>query len=344
MRERGDLLRSIAKTIADYRAAERAAPTPQHVNRWVTQFDPEVQMPILREMDHVLAKAYFSLETTWEYVWQLFHSKKFVSGDPCTFWRGVHFLNIQGGGASQKEMLNLFGAVLEEACGFGLDDCGTDPHAYVYLDDAIFSGGRMRQDLSSWIVDEAPPEARLYVIALATHQSAYYNRRRVREAVMESGKDIRIGWRYRIRLEDRMTYTDSSDVLRPVSIPEDPSVVDYANGLRRPPRLRKPGQVGPLGLFSSDAGRQLLEQEFLRAGVHIRAMSGHFNEFQRPLGNNMLDSLGFGSLIVTFRNCPNNTPLALWAGDPWYPLFPRTTNSETALKRRAPARARGPAR
>ncbi|WP_449265039.1 phosphoribosyltransferase-like protein, partial [Escherichia coli] len=54
---------------------------------------------------------------------------------------------------------------------------------------------------------------------------------------------------------------------------------------------------------------------------------------QRPLGHITLDTLGFGSLIVTFRNCPNNAPLALWVGEPWYPLFPRTTNSQTAIKR-----------
>lgn len=30
--------------------------------------------------------------------------------------------------------------------------------------------------------------------------------------------------------------------------------------------------------------------------------------------------------MVTFRNCPNNCPLAFWVGDPWYPLFPRLNN------------------
>ncbi len=46
-----------------------------------------------------------------------------------------------------------------------------------------------------------------------------------------------------------------------------------------------------------------------------------------------LETLGFGSLVVTFRNCPNNAPLALWVGDPWYPLFPRTTNSQAEIVR-----------
>jgi hypothetical protein len=62
-------------------------------------------------------------------------------------------------------------------------------------------------------------------------------------------------------------------------------------------------------------------------------MCPNLNKYQRPLGNMLLETLGFGSLIVTFRNCPNNAPLALWAGDPWHPLFPRTTNSDTSMKR-----------
>jgi hypothetical protein len=49
-----------------------------------------------------------------------------------------------------------------------------------------------------------------------------------------------------------------------------------------------------------------------------------------------LVTLGFGSLIVTYRNCPNNAPLALWVDHPWYPLFPRTTNTDTQLKKMFP--------
>ena len=37
--------------------------------------------------------------------------------------------------------------------------------------------------------------------------------------------------------------------------------------------------------------------------------------------------LGFGAMTVTFRNCPNTAPLALWmeAGG-WTPLFKRKLN------------------
>jgi len=39
MSERSDLLKSIANTIKDYRAGEIAEATPEHVDRWVKQFD-----------------------------------------------------------------------------------------------------------------------------------------------------------------------------------------------------------------------------------------------------------------------------------------------------------------
>lgn len=89
--------------------------------------------------------------------------------------------------------------------------------------------------------------------------------------------------------------------------------------------------MGAAGLFSGENGRGLVEQEFLKAGVGIRDQSPYLTKYQRPLGNSVLETLGFGSMIVTYRNCPNNAPLALWAGDPWYPLFPRKTNTDTAL-------------
>jgi hypothetical protein len=81
-----------------------------------------------------------------------------------------------------------------------------------------------------------------------------------------------------------------------------------------------------LKIFSSEEGRNLLEQQFLAKGTYIRTVCPLLNEYQRPLGNMLLETLGFGSTIVTFRNCPNNAPLVFWAEDPWHPLFYRKTN------------------
>ncbi|MEP7303572.1 MAG: hypothetical protein ABI699_18810, partial [Caldimonas sp.] len=139
-------------------------------------------------------------------------------------------------------------------------------------------------------------------------------------------------WRA-IELEDRKAYSDSADVLRPTSIPNDQAVQAYVQSMKYAPTLRRPGSVGAHALFSSEDGRGLLEQEFLKAGARLRQLCPNLGATQRPLGHITLDTLGFGSLIATFRNCPNNAPLALWVGEPWYPLLPRTTNSQTAIKR-----------
>ena len=59
----------------------------------------------------------------------------------------------------------------------------------------------------------------------------------------------------------------------------------------------------------------------------------------RPMGYEYLESLGFGSVFITYRNIANNCPLVLWWGDTtyspnhpfssWYPLFPRKVNKST---------------
>lgn len=334
MAEWDDLIASISETTADYREADGEAPTPERIDRWIGQFDASVQLPILREMDHVLKRTYFSRADTRKFLAGLFKTEKLVGEDPCAFWSSVKFLDIQGGGASQKEMLALFGAILEKECSIKIEDCGADPDTFIYLDDAIFTGNRVRRDLETWIAEQAPAEAKVHIIMIALHSGGqYYADGKIKEAARTAGKSIDLTWWRAIELEDRKALTTTSDVLRPVAIPDDEGVKAYVGAMHYQPNLRTAGHVGGNGIFSSDAGRQLLESEFLKAGVRIRQMCPHLNQYQRPLGNMILETLGFGSLIVTFRNCPNNAPLALWAGDPWYPLFPRTTNSDTSLRR-----------
>jgi hypothetical protein len=334
MGEHDKLLASISNTISDYREGDLALLDEAHVNRWIRQFDEPVRMPILREMDHVLKKTYFSRKSTRKFLVDLFGSKKLAGDEPCSFWPDAKFLDIQGGGASQKEMLALFGKILNKKCGIKIEECGTKPAAFVYLDDASFTGNRVKQDLETWIAKVAPNKATVHIIMIAMHSGGtQYANGRILAAAKAAGKNIELKWWRAVNLEDLKNNTDISDVLRPTSIPDDVLAKEYVDAMVHKPLLRTAGHVGGNGIFSSDEGRQLLEQEFLKAGVRIRKMCPNLNRYQRPLGNSLLETLGFGSLIVTFRNCPNNAPLALWAGDPWYPLVPRTTNSDTSMKR-----------
>ena len=335
MNERDDLLASIAHTVRDYRSGEVALPTPAHVDHWIGQFDAEVQLPMLREMDHLLESSFFSLERVTSFLRGLIQTQKLVGIDPCAFWRDVRFLDIQGGGNSQTEMIALFDVLLQEKCGFGAQSGGGGGSVFVYLDDAIFTGNRVRRDLEAWIADEAPHKAVLHVVSIALHSGGqYYANGYISKAAAAVGKTIGVTWWCAMELEDRRAHSDNADVLRPTHIPNDPAVEAYVQAMKYPPTLRQPGGLGTKALFATDAGRCLLEQEFLKAGARIRQLCPNLGATQRPLGHMTLDTLGFGSLIVTFRNCPNNAPLALWVGDPWYPLFPRTTNSQSAIRRR----------
>ena len=334
MTKRSDLLSSIAETIADYRKGDWATPTPEHVDRWIKQFDKAVQLPMLHEMDHVLKRTYFSRKGVKAFLIKLAKTEELTGKDPCAFWRGVHFLDIQGAGNSQTEMLALFDTILQKKCDFGINECGRENAVYMYLDDGIFTGNRIRRDLEGWVKNRAPAKAEVHIVTIALHSSGrYYAKGKIEQTAMTANKKIGFKWWRAIELEDRKSYTNSSDVLRPVAIPDDDAVQAYVANMKHKPYLRTAGQIGGKSMFSSDDGRLLLEQEFLKTGAQILQLCPNLGTTQRPLGHSTLEMLGFGSLIVTFRNCPNNAPLALWVDDPWYPLFPRTTNTQTEVKR-----------
>ena len=258
---------------------------------------------------------------------KLIDSNELVGSDPCAFWKHVNFLDIQRSGESQSDILTLFGKLLKRKCGLRIEECGKASDTFIYLDDASFSGHRVINDLSNWITSGAPNKATIHVIVIASHRSGeYYAKKKLNQVISSSGKAIGIKRWSALRLEDRKSFTNSSDVLRPVSMPADVDVQNYVSSMTYPQKLRRPGQTGCHNMFSSDKGRQILEQEFLKMGVRIREMCPYLHNYQRPLGNSVLETLGFGTLFVTFRNCPNNAPLALWAGNPWYPLFRRKIN------------------
>jgi len=327
MSQQNALLESIADTIADYREGQIPRPTPAHVEKWISQFDAGVRLPILQEMDHVLKKTYFSKDRVLDFLRGLLNAKDVTGNNPRAFWENAHFLNIQQSGSSQVEMLRLLDRILREEFGLSITNPGADSNEFVYLDDGIFSGNRIRTDLKLWIADLAPNVARVHVITMVQYTNGrHYAKTSITQLKETTRKDIDTFWCTGILLENRRGFKNSSDVLWPVGLPDDVETREYAKRLRPSPEFRRAGQIGKNKLFSSDSARQILENEFLKTGVKIRRICPLLGEYQRPLGNMRLNSLGLGSLVVTYRNCPNNAPLALWAGNPWYPLFRRVTN------------------
>ncbi len=324
------LLASIASTITDYRQGEISTPDSKHVDRWINQFAPSVQEPILVEVDHVLKNTYISKPEVAKFLAALLKNPKLAGANPCAFWKAVGPLAIQQGGNSQREMLAMFDQLLQKECGIQVDHCSSASGIYFYLDDVVFSGNRVKRDLVSWIESDAPKKAHVHIVVIAFHMNGqYYAETSIQKAAAKAKKDIKLTWWSCVQFEDRKTYVNSSEVLRPSTLPNDSNTQSYVAMLAAagyPPVLRTAGTMGSSQVFSSETGRDLLEQEFLKSGLLIRSRCPYLPDNCRPLGYSVLKTLGFGSLVVTFRNCPNNCPLAFWVDDPWYPLFPRKTN------------------
>ena len=321
MTERRNLLTSITNTIKDYRAGEIPEPTPDHVDQWINQFDENVQLPMLRELDHVFKLTYISRDKAFQLLRQI------AGNFSCEFWREAHILNIQRNGSSQREIRELFRQILRNRCGHDINYRGSAGGDFVYLDDAIFTGERVIDDLSHWLQNQTVENATLHVMVIAIHElGRHWIEIEQNLERLKTEKQISINMRVFFNefvFENRHLYRNQSDVLWPIA-----GVYSDADFQPRQPEYRVSR------CFTSEQGRQLLEQAFLDAGQKIQNFANEPNPILKPLGFYRFNP-GFGSLLVTYRNCPNNCPLALWYGNPeyppnhpfgrWYPLFPRKT-------------------
>lgn len=334
---REHLLSTLAAIVADYRQGDISPRTPEVIDAWLQQFPATIQEPLLAALAHVLKKTYISKETFKAFLTALASTDKLSPGSkPNDYWCQVNLLNIQKGGNSQKEILDLFDEVLKGTHGFGVSDTGSNNGDFVYLDDCIGTGSRVRADICAWLEGDAPKNSVVHVITPVLYAGSYWVDEKVKETAAANGKTATLHkWRLdHFHMENRKSYRHSSDVLWPTVAPADPDVQAYAKHLEvagHPPVMRNPGNSGASGIYANDAQKVLLEQAFLVRGCQLRRECGNLPEKARPLGYQILDTFGFGSMFVTYRNCPNNCPLALWVQQAEYPaMFPRKTNTQAA--------------
>jgi len=334
------LSESLAVILQDYRQGEIAAPTVDHINYWIKQFPQNVQEPMLKELTHVLSLTYLSKNWVLENIYGLVNNEKLTAANPPLFWKNANILQIQQGGSSQKDLLFELNQLLLDNFGFGIEECGSERGDYIYLDDFIFSGRRVITDFLPWIEGEAPPLASIKIIHIGWHMGGqYYAKRELEKAAQAAKKQLQFQWWRALEFENRLAKIKESDVLWLRSLPEEQMARDYEKILidsGHPPIYRSNDNASRF--FSSEEGRNLVEQQFLLAGLQIRGFCQNPSEIMRPIGYYNLRTFGFGTMVVTYRNCPNNCPLALWWGDPkaledhpfskWYPLLPRKTYEE----------------
>ncbi|OEU69503.1 MAG: hypothetical protein BA863_08200 [Desulfovibrio sp. S3730MH75] len=325
------LASEISQIIINYREGEIAPLDNNHVLKWISQFPVNDQYHILKELLHILNISYLSKEKAMSFIDEVVSLPELVTDDPEYFWNNVSLLDIQNGGSSQKDLITLVQDAVLKKYNVTANTNYSTGHDFIYIDDVLFSGNRLRSDLESWIKDYAPSSCTINIIVLAYYLGGqYYCTQKLEEKAKLCSKSIKFTWWRATELENRKKYYNHSDVYSATFFPNNTDVQSYLNvltGAGYPPFKRevlKNPYNSPC--FSSEQGRQTLEEAFLTAGVQIRKKCSLLPETMRPLGYSKLNTLGFGSTIIAYRNCPNTTPLVFWVGEPWYPLFPRKTN------------------
>lgn len=378
--QRVELLRSIANTIADYRQGEIPPIDQEHVEKWVKQFDIKDRMTILAEMDPILKRFYFSRARVKQwlhdlllsnimsdklliYAWERTLSLNTQQKIARTLFQNMRrklahtqFLNIQQKGESQKALRGLIGEVLEEEFNTCLADCEQEsPDTYVYLDDGIYTGNRLRYDLTepddtdesgdvvAWIPRSAPERCELKICTLAIHTSGFMYACKYLLPAAEAKQMAPIDFATpAIIIENRRDQQAKFECLWPdryTADGNDPQAGWYVkrtlwwcnkNGWPKSSLTRPLVVPTEETLFSSRGARTVVESAFFRAGAQMLHPSHQVGESRRPLGWEKLESWGFGTFFVTYRNIANNCPMVLWSkAAGWYPLFPRKTNNES---------------
>jgi hypothetical protein len=170
--------RILAKQIADYPKGEIAAPTENHVLRWVEQFDASARRTVLREMSWLLERYYVTRQHLEAHLDRILFFPELAETDSRIDWRRVAFLDLQPRGKSQNTLLGLLEARLRQRFGVSLNACGADPHHYVYLDDCIYTGRTFSHDLERWLPQAvAGATVHLIVFGLHTEGREYHERR-----------------------------------------------------------------------------------------------------------------------------------------------------------------------
>ena len=337
----------IVSIIRDYRLGEISRPDNAHVLKWINQFLPEYRSTILAEMLNILKKRYISLENTEEAIRAHFKSQEIFGDQPTESIQKAYYLDHQLYGESQASLVKMIKRIaLSDYKVSPAEKVTSSTKTFIYWDEALFSGNRIKKDLEAFVEHYDITDAKIHVIVIFSHSQGFNY---LAERCFESLEQNR---RVKVQLYRFVGINNSSNprkfgTLFPSGPGQNAIVRKYCDDVIAD-RLSNGGnynlfrsfEVDEDDLFTSKEGREIVEREFLRVGVELL---GDYNpeEKIKPLGFSQFRGLGFGGMVVTFRNIANNCPIALWfnkeeiytgsySGLDWYPLFPRKYSKKRA--------------
>ena len=220
----------------------------------------------------------------------------------------------------------------------------------MYLDDGLYSGKRLRNDISKLINQLTEGSTIDAFFIVAGTQGIEYAKKTLQNKASQKGITINLENIYRLENNrvpiveygsDGLSterYSAEYTCLWPMPhLSNDPIIQKYEMQIKKntkyEKRLYRDGRwYSDKGVFTSVNNRDVVEKEFLLKGIEI---VNSCNTKLYPLGYNLWPSFGFGSFTANDFNISNTCPLVLWWGniekkndslDSWYPLLPRRVN------------------
>jgi len=329
-------IEALAKNLQDYRANEFLNPKEENIDIWLNQFSTENREVILDEMINIANKLYLTENEVDTFLKDLVNNVKLTNNNPIIFWQNVSLLNIQQNGNSQNEMVQKFKQIIFDEIGINVAINDMTKNNFIYIDDILFTGNRLFQDIKNYF-NNTTNRCRIDIIYIGYYkQGQYYYSNQLKTNF--TNIDFHF-WRL-LELENNTNCQNQSCILWPTEDIKGNLLVDtFLDNYKENDQMIYRDLTQSKGfyciehnVFTNEINRQILEKEFTLAGLQIINKIGGFQSGWKPLGFSPFKNLGFGSLVISYRNCPNNAPLCLWWGDwnnnpVWYPLFQRKTYS-----------------
>ena len=324
----------------------------KHIEKWLSQFTEDKREVILDETLHIFDKWYFNrndISNCIDRILQYLCNKYALS--EVELIKKIVFIDEQQEGTSQKRILDIVRETINERHDLNLNTTiSPEFKLYVYLDDGLYSGKRVRNDIIKLIdqLSEGSNIDAFFIVAGA--QGIDYAKKILRDKAINKYITINLESIYRLEnyrspfveyeIDGSYTehYSQEYTCLWPMPhLSNDPIIQEYEMNIKKRNNYEKMlyrdrRWYADKGIFTSEHNREVVEKEFLLKGIDI---VNSCSTKMYPLGFNLWPSFGFGSFTANDFNISNTCPLVLWWGnvkkkndslDLWYPLLPRRVN------------------
>lgn len=298
----------------------------QHIETWLNQFAHDEQDLIAEVVAKLLEERFITREEEEKWVEDLFNDENI-----CANGFVLTPLDIQRDGHSQERLVKYYqDYVTKKYFKYA-------PNDVIYLDDVSFSGGRIIQDFANWL----PKQRQSYHIHIALigyHTNIWQTKKKLQKLLNKYNNMYQISHKltflavHNFELENKLCHKNKSDVLWPMKgfFQKNP---EYSNFEDTKFQYRDGFDDEVYEIFTDSIQRTKFENICLKYGFTIINKCTTRSETTQPLGHSLW-VYGFGGLVFSYANCPNNTPLIFWWGSTksdepmhqqWYPLMPRRT-------------------